>query len=469
MSMPGTIARTTIKPKLTLPLIAFILSFLTALTIVFALEDSYRQIRTGKAHEAADQLAHALERSLSHSLNAAYGLGAAVRHHQGRLDDFQELAKYIVPHDEHLYALALAPNGTIDSVAPASRPLLVGNGDLASLFNGYRYDLELLKLPQDKVTFKGPIRLGNGSLGAIGILPIYIGKHPEDKTFWGLTVVAISLTNSFLDFDLKAVKQRGYHHEISGTNPITGKLEVLPSSDIAPDEQQRSIEREIMGTSLTLRLARINQLGYRKLFLAICLALLICSFIAWSAYMGIELALQRKELKDIALYDALTGLPNRRLLMERLELATDDANRTRRKVAISYLDLDGLKKINDTFGHATGDKVLVEVSSRIQHCLRNSDTFARVGGDEFVLILGNLNHEHEADVILNRILNEAKIDFCFEGQKASISVSVGTAFYDTHGMHTHQLLAQADDAMYQAKKRGKNRIVIAPIRHADNC
>ncbi|MFB6401589.1 hypothetical protein [Pseudomonas putida] len=185
MSMPGTIARTTIKPKLTLPLIAFILSFLTALTIVFALEDSYRQIRTGKAHEAADQLAHALERSLSHSLNAAYGLGAAVRHHQGRLDDFQELAKYIVPHDEHLYALALAPNGTIDSVAPASRPLLVGNGDLASLFNGYRYDLELLKLPQDKVTFKGPIRLGNGSLGAIGILPIYIGKHPEDKTFWG--------------------------------------------------------------------------------------------------------------------------------------------------------------------------------------------------------------------------------------------------------------------------------------------
>ncbi|WP_460418855.1 diguanylate cyclase domain-containing protein [Pseudomonas sp. microsymbiont 2] len=458
-----------VRSKWLLPLVLFTLSLVPTLAIVLTLEDSFEKIRASRNQQAADHFAHAIERSLSHALNAAYGLGAAVRHHDGRLDDFAELASYIVPHPDRLYALALAPGGTITQSAPADRRILAHGSDLSTLFGHRNQKMEMLDLPMDRVTFKGPLRLGDGSLGAVGVMPIFIGKHATGKTFWGLSVVAIHLDSELLEAELESLGKLGYRYRLSGQNPITGNMETVLGATIGAEDRQPVIQRPIEGTPLWLSVLCVDRPGYLGLVSAIALAVLIGGLIAWSCYNRLQLIDQKKELKNLASFDTLTGLPNRRLLMARLQATLEHAEQYRRKVAVSYIDLDGLKQINDNCGHAAGDKVLVECSRHMQHCLRPSDTLARVGGDEFILVLGNLRHEHEADAILQRVIEAANIEFCFTGTKASISASVGTAFFDTHGKRIDELLTQADNAMYQAKKNGKNRWVVAPVQHADNC
>ncbi|MDH0303469.1 MULTISPECIES: diguanylate cyclase [unclassified Pseudomonas] len=458
-----------VRSKWMLPVIFFTLSLVPTLAIVLAFEDSYGKIRSGRSHQAADHFAHAVERSLTHALNAAYGLGAAVRHHDGRLDDFAELSTYIVPHPDRLYALALAPDGNITQTAPINRQILADSSDFSTLFGQHNRKMEMADLPADRVTFKGPLRLGDGSLGAVGVIPIFIGKHAADKKFWGLSVVAIHLDSALLEAELESIGKLGYRYKLSGLNPITGNLETLLGGTIAEDDPQPVIQRPIEGTALWLSVICVDRPGYAGLIMAIAMALLICCLIAWSCYTRLQLIDQKKELKNFASFDTLTGLPNRRLLMTQLQTTLEQADQYQRKVAVSYIDLDGLKQINDNCGHAAGDQVLVECSQRIQQCLRPSDTLARVGGDEFILVLANLRHEHEADTVLQRVIEAANIDFCFDGTGASISASVGTAFFDTHGKRIDELLTQADNAMYLAKKSGKNRRVVAPVQQADNC
>ena len=162
----------------------------------------------------------------------------------------------------------------------------------------------------------------------------------------------------------------------------------------------------------------------------------------------------------LALYDAMTGLPNRKLVSERLGRALADARRVKSRVGLMFIDLDKFKPVNDDFGHAVGDLLLREVANRLQACMRESDTAARLGGDEFVVLLPRIDSDEGALVVAHKILQALAQPFDIVGHTFLISASIGLAFYPEHGADEKVLMKNADAAMYDAKKNGRNSVSI---------
>jgi diguanylate cyclase (GGDEF)-like protein len=164
-------------------------------------------------------------------------------------------------------------------------------------------------------------------------------------------------------------------------------------------------------------------------------------------------------LQHMALVDDLTGLPNRRLLADRLAHSLAKARRENRKVALLYIDLDGFKFVNDRQGHRVGDIVLGQVAERLRSRFRKSDTLARISGDEFTLIMDHVQTSADADTAAASVLEILKPPFEVEGYSIQITASVGISLFPDHGQECGQLLQQADCAMFAAKRNGKNRVV----------
>ncbi len=171
------------------------------------------------------------------------------------------------------------------------------------------------------------------------------------------------------------------------------------------------------------------------------------------------------ELDRIAHYDPLTGVPNRRLLVDRLGQATARARRKGSLLAVCYLDLDGFKLVNDQHGHASGDGLLIETASRLLKVLRGEDTLARMGGDEFVLLFTDLVKPQEVDIVLNRVLSAVSAPMLIGGTSVSVSASIGVTLYPHDDVSADTLLRHADQAMYRAKEAGKNRYHVFDPEH----
>ncbi len=169
---------------------------------------------------------------------------------------------------------------------------------------------------------------------------------------------------------------------------------------------------------------------------------------------------KQKHLFGLAHFDQLTGLPNRTLLLDRLNQAISVSNRASRAISLLFIDLDGFKPVNDTYGHGIGDRLLKEVAERLLSCLREGDTAARIGGDEFVVILLESDIDR-AITVAHRILGTLRVPYEF-GKKniSSISASIGIAEYPNHADELDTLLTAADNAMYVAKKSGKDRFTV---------
>jgi diguanylate cyclase (GGDEF)-like protein/PAS domain S-box-containing protein len=163
-----------------------------------------------------------------------------------------------------------------------------------------------------------------------------------------------------------------------------------------------------------------------------------------------------QKLADLATHDSLTGLPNRNLLDDRLTMGLALSRRSGNKLAVLMLDLDKFKAINDTMGHGVGDQMLKAVAKRLTSVVRKSDTVARTGGDEFVLVLPQVSQPSNASRLAQRILDVLREPFIIDGHQLNISTSIGIAVYPENGKEIDMLLKNADSAMYQAKEQGRN-------------
>ena len=179
-------------------------------------------------------------------------------------------------------------------------------------------------------------------------------------------------------------------------------------------------------------------------------------------FVGIFQSIERQKLfesklRKMAHYDTLTNLPNRLLFDDRLEKAMQRANRDKNLLSLIFVDLDDFKTINDTFGHNSGDIVLTEVSKRLIHTVRDSDTVARIGGDEFVIIVEKINNISDVSAIAQKIISDMSLPIKLKGSKECvIGVSLGISTYPTQTINKKELLEFADHAMYEAKQSGKN-------------
>lgn len=173
-------------------------------------------------------------------------------------------------------------------------------------------------------------------------------------------------------------------------------------------------------------------------------------------YANRELEYTNRALENIAHYDALTHLPNRVLLADRLQQAMAHTQRSELIMAVAFLDLDGFKAVNDQYGHAVGDKLLITLAQQMKSSLREGDTLARIGGDEFVVVLTDLHHTADCEPLLKRLLQAAAKPVQIDGLLLEVSASIGVTLYPQDGSDADQLLRHADQAMYVAKQAGKN-------------
>ena len=162
-------------------------------------------------------------------------------------------------------------------------------------------------------------------------------------------------------------------------------------------------------------------------------------------------------IRAMAFHDPLTGLPNRKLLSDRLELALAQAHRGKRAMAVLFLDLDGFKTVNDGWGHAQGDALLRDVAARLAGALRTGDTVARIGGDEFTVLIPELPNDEGAAEVSRKILRELERTFRVGSSESRVTASIGIARYPQDGEDAETLLKNADAAMYRAKLAGGNR------------
>jgi diguanylate cyclase len=194
-----------------------------------------------------------------------------------------------------------------------------------------------------------------------------------------------------------------------------------------------------------------------KLFIMAAGLFLLTSIPSWI----IAKAIVRRKLHQLDLYrsvnyDKLTDLPNRSLFYDRSAQTLNQSVRYNRKFALMFIDLDGFKSVNDTFGHDAGDKLLIETARRLSDCLRDSDTVARIGGDEFTVILHSIPGPENAKTVAQKIIKELSIPFKINGHEPQIGASIGISLYPDSGNDIDTLLKNADEAMYRAKMDGKN-------------
>ena len=181
----------------------------------------------------------------------------------------------------------------------------------------------------------------------------------------------------------------------------------------------------------------------------------LLEFVRVQVAAAVEREQMHCQLEHMATYDQLTGLPNRRLFMDRIQKALERAARDQGYLAVLYLDLDNFKEVNDTYGHSAGDEVLRTLADRLSQSVRAADTVARLGGDEFIVLLDIINHPDVAFTVADKV--RALLSEPYELAEASLALipSIGVAVYPEHGEEREALIRHADSAMYRVKK-GEN-------------
>ncbi len=166
------------------------------------------------------------------------------------------------------------------------------------------------------------------------------------------------------------------------------------------------------------------------------------------------------QIKHLAYHDALTNLPNRLLMKDRLGVAVSHAQREKTRLAVLFLDLDRFKVINDSLGHNVGDQLLQAVAARLRSCVRDSDTVSRLGGDEFTVMLPNLTRSDDGAIVAEKILEAIRHPFSLDGREFFLTTSIGISLFPDDGSDTETLIKNADTAMYQAKEQGSDNYAL---------
>ncbi|GAA0412733.1 hypothetical protein GCM10009133_21380 [Cocleimonas flava] len=189
----------------------------------------------------------------------------------------------------------------------------------------------------------------------------------------------------------------------------------------------------------------------------------------WELKREIELRkLTEEKLMQLALYDPLTGLPNRNLVFERLPEILTESKSNDQSAAVLFIDFNDFKSINDTFGHSVGDSLLKSVAERLQHSVRKVDLVGRLGGDEFVIVLADVKNHQEVRALLNELVCELNIPFMINDNEIYQHVSIGVAIYPYDGVTQKDLLSHADAAMYESKKMDESSYTFYSSSYSSN-
>lgn len=397
--------------------------------------------------------AQAIERQMTGSLSATNMLAALVRQGGGRVAGFDEIAPEILRQFPGVGTLALLPGGIVRDVFPpdsADTP-----PGLNILTDPVRRVGALAALRSRSATLTGPLNLNGRSGVMIARQPVFLHRAGKaEEQFWGFVAIVMHLPELLRGAHLADTLGSGVAYRLSRPGNAPGEtVDILQSE---PGGLDRPVQAVIVvpGGQWLLEAAPgggWGDMSGRIEFWGMLIA------VAVGTGMLHLLLRQQRSLAELALYDPLTGLANRAHFRERATFALNHARRHGQHLAVLFIDLDGFKLINDRHGHDVGDELLREVAQRMLAHVRSVDTVARVGGDEFVVVLSGLTSPTEHENVRTKLEHVLRRPHVVEGRRLRVGVSVGASVYPDHGETLEELVAQADRSMYRTKRQARAR------------
>ncbi len=411
-------------------------------------------------NEIVNAQAATIERRLAQALSSTRIMAVEVKQQHGMIHDFDSYAAEVLLSVGGVSNLQLAPGGVIEKIYP-----LKGNEKALGhniLKDDSRRQEALLAIEERHLTLAGPFELIQGGVAVIGRNPVFLGP-PGDDAFWGFTSALIFLDDLLAVTELNQLQSKGYRYQLTRNHPDTGQPDLISASEKPVSGIQQAINIKVPNAVWTLTMSRpapradwMTGLAYLVSLLAGLLTAWIVSFVLQQPEKLKEIVRQKTaELEELAFYDHLTGLANRRLLIEQLTQVIRQSARDKHAAALLYLDLDDFKRVNDSLGHEAGDRLLKNISDRLTSIVRESDIVARLGGDEFAVLLIDAKSLRDVSRIAEKLIEQIEKPVPLDNKEFIVSTSVGITMIPTDGHDATTLLSNADIAMYAAKRAGK--------------
>lgn len=391
--------------------------------------------------------AQAIERQLTGSFSATNMLAALVRQGNGRVSGFGEIAPEILRQFPGVGTLALAPGGVVRAVYPPESAGAPAGLDI--LADPARRGGALAALRSRGATLTGPVDIDGYGNAMIARQPVFLHRDgASDEQFWGFVVVVVHLPELLRGAHLADTLGSDVAYRLTRPGNAGDVIDIMQSE---PGSLGQPVQAGIIvpGGQWLLEVAPVA--GWGDMFGRIEFWGMLVAVAVGTAMFHLLLR-QQRSLAEMALYDPLTGLANRVHFRERANFAFNHARRHRLHVAVLFIDLDGFKLINDRHGHDVGDALLREVAQRMLAHVRSVDTVARVGGDEFVVVLSGLASTTEHEGVRTKLETVLRRPHVVDGRRLRVGVSLGASVYPDHGETLDELVAQADRSMYRSKR-----------------
>lgn len=384
----------------------------------------------------------------------AEALSALVIQGDGEIRDLNRIAPIII-NSPAIRNILLAPKGVVRYVYPfSSNENLVGF-DLFGEGDGNKE--ALLAKNSKRLTLGGPFLGVQGGQVLVGRLPVYLVQQGEPY-FWGLVSVTLNYPEALSPVRLQELDNLGFACEIWRIDPDKNEKQVILRTKAQSLYEPLEKEFSLLNARWMISIAPLTP-WYRaySLYAMLAAALLFSALIAAVAQNYWEMRQVKASLEHMAMYDSLTGLPNRRAGFERLDEILSQSRETESRFTLGYLDLNDFKVINDTYGHHIGDYMLKETTKRLVCSLPEGQFAARIGGDEFIFLLTGIDKEG-VDEVLKRLDEAMKAPFAAKlVPDLHTSLSVGLAVYPENGLTAEDLTTHADAAMYHCKSAHRVR------------
>ena len=410
-------------------------------------EDRRQQAARAVLQAEAATARSRLESELNASLSLSLGLSTFVLARPDfDEDDFAQVAASLMRLQPAIRSVALAPDNVIRFVHPreANRKAL----GLRFLDHPAQRDAVLRVMREQRPVTAGPVELVQGGVGIINRIPVVFSRPGEAPHYWGLASVAIDPQPIFERAGLTHAAGGAVRYALRGRDG-RGAQGAIILGDAKLFEDPKAVRMDVVIPGGQWQLAALSAAPAAGAGMALQ-ALLALIALAAGALVAYSLSAHQR-IRSMALHDPLTGLANRRQFNLRGQDMFALARRTGRPLTLLNLDIDDFKRVNDTWGHAAGDAVLVKLASRLRSCCRASDLLARVGGDEFLVLLPDTPAGPALDALLERL--HAAIEVTLPGEDAALSlrISIGVAACSDATPTLDALMKQADAAMYRAK------------------
>lgn len=402
-----------------------------------------------------------IERKLDFSLMATRMLATQIRLDRGSTERFEDYAPEILNTVQGVANIQLAPDGIITHIYPlAGNEKAIGHNILQ---DDQRRAEARKAIMTGKMTMAGPFDLVQGGVAVIGRQPIFISTG-DGSSFWGFASALIYLEDLLQTANLKTMEGNGYSYQLSHNLRPDGKATVFARSESPLDDRHFIAEIQVPNGSWTLtvsRQPRDNNSEYR-MTLALLFMVVVATFALTLHLMRQPERLRcqveeaTEQLREMAFYDPLTGLANRSLLFEHTQSLLNELQRQPETAALLYLDLDNFKTVNDNLGHDAGDELLRHFGACMRTQIRESDIPARIGGDEFCILIKKLQRKEDAAMVASKLISSVAIPVPGITDRYPVTVSVGIVLIPQHADNLQEIFKNADQAMYQAKHNGKN-------------